>query len=141
MGKADRDPWNIVEDVSERLDALRPDRRAAQAGIWEPAADVVENSDAFVFEVELPGLRRADIVIEVRGGELLVLGERRLEKDIRGSAFHVMERSHGPFVRRFAIPSGVDLSKVLAVYGDGLLTVTLPKKDKSLKRRVTIEIS
>ena len=148
MGKSNWTPWRGIEDLVDEMDRLTdgaggradPFRHGEAAGFWAPAADVVDGPDALVVEVELPGVRRGDIVLEVRDGELLVYGERRQVKEVSG-AFLVMERSHGPFARAFPLPRGVDLDTVLAVFGNGLLTITLPKSGPRLARRSRIEIS
>ncbi len=148
MGKSNWTPWRGVVDLMDEMDRLadeatrrlEPGRRGDAAGFWTPAADVVDGPDAVVVEVELPGVRRGDIVLEVRDGQLLVYGERRRVKDVNG-AYQVMERSHGPFVRAFPLPRAVDLDTVLAVFGNGLLTITLPKSGPSLGRRTRIEIN
>ncbi len=148
MGKSSWTPWRGIEDLVDEMDRLvddaarraEPRRRGEPAGFWVPASDVVDGPDALVVEVELPGVRRGDIVLEIRDGELLVYGERRQVREVHG-AYQVMERSHGPFVRAFALPRGVDMDGVLAVFGNGLLTITLPKSEPRLVGNSRIKIS
>lgn len=148
MAKSNWTPWRGAEDLMDEMDRLldetarraEPCRRGEPAGFWVPVADVVDGPDALVVEVELPGVRRGDIVLEIRDCELLVYGERRQVKEVQG-AYQVMERSHGPFARAFVLPRSIDMDSVLAVFGNGLLTITVPKAGPRLGRSSRIEIS
>lgn len=148
MGKSNWMPWKGIEDIVDEMDRLVDDavrraepRRPMDSGpLWVPAADVVEGPDALVVEVELPGVRRGDIVLEIRDTELLVYGERRRVKEVNG-AYQVMECSHGPFARAFALPRNIDVNGVLAVFGNGLLTITVPKASPRLGKGTRIEIT
>lgn len=118
----------------------RPEDLLGRAGMWEPVADMAESRDAWVIEVELPGLRRSEIVLELRPGELWVYGEGRTAGDGPEGRGLVRERRRGPFARRFALPPEVDGLRVFAAYGNGLLTVTLPKRDARLAGRIRVPI-
>jgi HSP20 family protein len=84
-------------------------------------------------------MQRDAVNIEVLGRELVIYGERRHEKDVGGSAYHVLERSYGPFARRFDLPESTDMTAIKATMQQGILSVTVPKKDKKkIGRRIEI---
>ena len=118
-----------------------PEELLHRPGLWQPAADVAEGRDAWVIEVELPGLRRAEIILEVRPGELWVYGERRTDGEAPEGRCRVQERRRGPFARRFALPPDVDGMRIFAAFGNGLLTVTLPRRDARLDGRLRVPIA
>jgi len=142
----DRDP---TRDLDVLRDAGRPEEEPLPAGpeallgrsgLWTPAADVAQGRDAWVIEVELPGLRRSEIVLELRPGVLWVYGESRAAGGGPAGQNLVRERRRGPFARSFALPPDVDGLRVFAAYGNGLLTVTLPKRDARLAGRIRVPI-
>lgn len=147
MGKLNRNLWVFEDENRERLDRLLRERggedgmrRSADGTyVWQPQADVFESAMEWTIQVELPGLTLEDVILESKGHELLVYGERRFVKDVDGPAYHTLERSYGPFARRFILPKGLDAGGVRAVLRDGLLTVTVPKKpQKKTARQIPI---
>lgn len=94
---------------------------------WIPLADAYETAEAFVVQMELPGIDEEDIEVHVDGDQLIVRGERRAEEGIRPERYYRMERSHGSFSRAFTLTEDVDPSRVKAQFADGLLRLELPK--------------
>jgi HSP20 family protein len=109
-------------------------------GAWTPLADVYESPDSIFFCLEVPGVEQKDIDVRLDGDELLVQGERRMGREEDGEQYHRVERSYGKFSRRFALPSNVDRASVAALYRDGLLKVTLRKKDSTAKGPVRVVV-
>lgn len=148
MAKLNWHPWMGLGDLRQRMDQLadeiinrHPQADGDKAYIWQPRADMVETPDEVVVSVELPGVRLADVQVESRQRELWIFGERRFEKDARDqSVYHALERSYGPFARRFPLPKGVERSGIRAELRDGVLTVTLPKKLPPEPRRIPIDL-
>lgn len=151
MAKREWNPWEpwAGDDVSECVDRLMGEavrgfeqsrKGTGKTYCWEPAADVMETNDALVVQAELPGVRREQIMLEMRDKELYLYGERRFEKDVNVSAYHVMERSHGPFARKFHLPDGIDAENIEALFQNGLLTIVLPKRPAPPRRKIDIEI-
>jgi HSP20 family protein len=101
----------------------------ASAGRWfTPAIDIVEDEEAFVLKVELPGMRAEDVTVSFDDHVLTIRGERKLES-AEGGAFHRRERSYGAFCRAFALPELVDGSEAVAVMAEGVLTLRVPKRE------------
>jgi HSP20 family protein len=101
-------------------------------------ADVLETAADFRLTLELPGVAREDVHIEARGRALVVSGLRRFVRE-PGGVYQAVERSHGPFARRFELPKGVSRAEITAVMKDGLLVVVVPKLGpERLRRRIPI---
>ncbi len=109
-------------------------------GVWTPVVDIEEDKDNYIVRAELPGFRKEDITISVRGSRLALSGERAYESEDKGKTYHRIERSYGKFVRHINLPNEIDESKVKATYQDGILTVILPKPEAARPREVQIEI-
>ena len=104
-----------------------------------PAVDIRETDDALVLTAELPGLTKEDVNITLENNVLTLAGERSFEKESKGETFHRIERSYGAFSRSFTLPANVKTEKVEALFGDGLLQVTLPKVEESKPRKIEIK--
>ena len=109
---------------------------------WSPAVDIFENENELVFKADLPGLELNDVDVRVENQTLTVAGERSFETAQEGSkGFHRIERNYGKFVRSFAVPNAFDTDKIAASYKNGVLTVTLPKKEAAKPRQVKVEVA
>jgi HSP20 family protein len=113
--------------------------RTERGTMWSPAVDVREDEDNFYVEAELPGMTKDDIELEVEQNRLSIRGERKFEKKEEGENYHFMERSYGSFYRSFTLPKNVDADAINAGYKDGMLTVTLPKKEEVKPKKVSIK--
>src|SRR5579859_6605704 len=96
---------------------------------WSPAVDILETEDELVLKADLPDVPLADIDVQVENQTLSIKGERKFEADSTEKGYHRIERAYGSFMRSFAVPGTVDTEKVSADYKNGVLTVTLPKKE------------
>ncbi|HWA88745.1 MAG TPA: Hsp20/alpha crystallin family protein [Rhizomicrobium sp.] len=124
-----------VESVFDRfaggLDAWKPfaniERLWPRNGFIPLAMDIDETDAAYTVSAELPGLAEKDVNVSVKGGALVIEGEKRQEKEEKGKDSYLSERSYGAFKRSFTLPDDVDAAKVNAAFAKGVLTVTLPK--------------
>lgn len=105
---------------------------------WTPSVDIHETEESFELSVELPGVRKEDVILEVKDSILSIRGERRSEKEVTEKSVHRIERRYGEFTRAFKVPSNVDASGVKAAYKDGVLQVTLPKAEDAKPRQIEI---
>jgi HSP20 family protein len=108
---------------------------------WAPAVDICENENNIVLKAELPGVDPKDVEVRVEDNTLYLKGERKFEKDTKEENYHRIERSYGSFARSFALPNSIDAEKVAAEYQDGLLTLTLPKREETKPKTIKINIS
>jgi HSP20 family protein len=107
---------------------------------WSPAVDILETEDALVMHADIPDVKLDDIDVRVENQTLTISGHRKFERDEKVKGYHRLERSYGDFVRSFAVPSSVDTEKVGADYKNGVLTITLPKKEAAKPRQVKIAV-
>ena len=103
--------------------------------------DIYENGDNLVLKAELPGINPDDVEIRVEDNTLYLKGERKFEKEVKEQNYHRVERSYGTFTRTFSLPNSVDADKVAANYKDGVLTLTMPKKEEAKPKTIKINVS
>ncbi len=108
---------------------------------WSPPVDIFETEDALKLRADLPDVKLEDIDVRVENQTLTITGNRKFERDESVKGYHRLERSYGEFVRSFAIPSSVDAEKVAADYKDGVLSITLPKKEAAKPRQMKIAVN
>lgn len=108
---------------------------------WTPAVDIVEGENDLVLRADVPGIDLQEIDIRLENGTLTIKGERKFEAANNGRGYHRVERAYGTFARSFALPDTVDTEKVSADYKDGVLTITVPKKELAKPRSIKIEVS
>jgi HSP20 family protein len=108
---------------------------------WAPPVDIYENGDNLVLKAELPGVNPEDVDIRVEDNTLYLKGERKFEKEVEEQNYHRVERSYGTFTRTFALPNSIDADKVAAHYKDGVLTLTMPKKEEAKPKTIKINVS
>ena len=107
-------------------------------GTWNPHVDIYENKDQFRLEVELPGMNKDDIHLTFENNVLTVSGERRFENEQQEKNYHRVERPYGSFTRSFTLPSTVSGDGITAEYRDGVLYLSLPKREEVKARRIEI---
>ncbi len=105
---------------------------------WAPVMDIVESEKDFTVKVELPGMKKEDIKINIENNILSIEGERKTESEEKGKTFHRIERSYGQFYRAVSLPKHVDDAKIKAEFNDGLLTITLPKAETAKTKAIEI---
>ena len=108
-------------------------------GAWSPSVDIYENKDQIVLEAELPGMKPEDVNISVENNVLTLHGERKFEKKDDNDNFHRVERSYGSFTRSFTLPPTVDANSADAVFENGVLRLTLAKREEAKPRRIEIK--
>jgi HSP20 family protein len=106
---------------------------------WLPATDVSETPEAVTLRLEVPGLTRDQIRIAVENNTLTVRGEKTQETSSENETFRRTERSFGSFERSFSLPAYVDTDNVQASLQDGVLSVTLPRREETKAREIQIE--
>jgi HSP20 family protein len=127
-------PWDPFRDLlalHERLEGL------GRTHAWTPAMDLYETDDRFVVVLEVPGLGRADLEIEIADGRLTVRGQRPAAQ-ADPAQYHQVERGHGPFSRTVALPHPVRNDMVSADLRDGVLTIAVPKSAPPEPRHIKV---
>lgn len=111
-----------------------------QRGLAAPAVDVTEDEKSYEITAELPGMDEKNIEVNVADGSLTIKGEKKEEKEEKKKDYYLHERHFGSFQRCFALPKGVDTSKIEAAFKKGVLRVTLPKTAEAQKSQKKIEV-
>jgi len=108
---------------------------------WLPRVDVFEKDNRLFTRVDLPGVRREDVKVEVTDGHLALSGERKKEKEEKKDNVYRTEREYGSFYRAVRLPEGVKLEEVKATFADGVLEVSvpLPARPEAKVRKVEIQ--
>lgn len=106
---------------------------------WRPVAEVVDTPESLEIECELAGVPREQVELKLEGGFLVIQGERLRIEETRESTFHRLERPHGKFLRRFELPSGLDLDAISASLDSGVLHISLPKRPEARTRSIPVE--
>ncbi len=109
-------------------------------GVWLPVVDIEEDNESFIVKAELPGLKKEDVKISVRGNLLTISGERKKEEETKNKTYHRVERLYGKFSRTISLPSEVDINKIKAVYKDGVLHINLPKLEIMKPKEIEVEM-
>jgi HSP20 family protein len=108
-------------------------------GAWVPPVDIYETAAKdVVVKVELPEMRREDIKVTFENNTLVIEGERKLGDQVDREQFHRVERGYGAFRRSFSMADSIDGTRVQAAYQDGVLTVTLPRREETRPRQIEI---
>jgi len=142
------DPFREMSSLQERMNRLMSDFRTRSPfgeeemaqGSWIPAVDIYETKESIVLNVELPGVTKEDIALEVKDSTLTIKGEKKLEKNVTEENFHRMERSYGSFTRAFTLPSTVQQDKVKAKFRDGILEIMLPKAEEARPKQIKVDV-
>jgi HSP20 family protein len=128
-------------DVDEVFRDFNPSQNATDNNpTFLPTTDVVETDKSFELHLDMPGFAPEQIDVKVEGNQLTVTAERKEEKLEEGKTWVRRERSHGQFVRSFALPDTVEGTTPQAAYKHGVLTVTLPKKPEVLPRSLKVKV-
>jgi len=101
--------------------------------------DVREDDEHVYVEAEVPGMSKDEIEITLEGGVLRIAGEKKQETERKEGDYHLRERRYGKFERSFTLPTTVDEGKVNATLKDGVLTITLDKKDEVKPKRIEVK--
>jgi len=117
------------------------DQKEVSLRTWVPPVDICETEDSLVLKAELPGIKSDDVEIRVEDNTLYLKGERKFEKEAKDENFHQVERSYGTFSRSFSLPSSIDSDKVKAEYQNGILTLTMPKREEAKPKTIKIDVS
>ena len=139
------EPMSEFEQVTDRMRRMLEQTFGGFAGPsfltedgkWSPFVDIEETDDAYVVEAELAGVKREDVNIELVGNELSITGEIR-ERERKG-ALRRKTRRTGRFEYRVRLPDHVEAEKIEAKLHDGILTVQVPRSERTQRRRIEVK--
>ena len=148
-------PWELVRRMTEEMNQLFQslggtgagpvgtvlERRqtAGPAPLLVPRTEVIQQPDALLVRVDLPGLAADEIDVTVEDGLLTITGERRQQDVQEGEGFIRSELTYGTFLRTIPLPDGADEENIQAVCRNGMLEVRIPIEKREQGRRVTVQ--
>ena len=136
-----RDLKSLQEEMTRLFSGVMPahlNREDMAHGAWAPSVDIYEDKEGLTLEAELPGLSRDDFEISVENNVVTLRGERKFEKRTDGDNYHRIERSYGSFTRSFTLPPTVTAEGATADFENGVLRVSLPKREETKARKIEI---
>lgn len=136
-----RDLWDLSDDLNKFFFGFGRKGDEEGQAMWAPTMDIYEDKEAIKVYVDLPGMKKEDISINVEDNVLTVKGERKFEEENKKKNYYRIERSYGTFRRSFALPNNVDTGKIAANMKDGILTVEIPKKEEAKPKEIEIKVS
>jgi len=107
---------------------------------WSPPVDIYETGDGIVLKIELPGVNKDDVSVEVKDNVLTLKGERLLDPKIKDENYYRKERSFGKFNRSFSLQETIKPDLIKASFKDGVLTIEIPRPDEEKPKQVTVDI-
>lgn len=144
--------WSPLQDLmvlQDRMNRLFEDatQRRTQANgeagdeferaDWTPAADIYETDSGYSIAIDLPGIKRDAIEIDLDDNRLIVKGTRVVDE----SRSRRNERPRGKFLRSFSVPASIDQSRIGAEYKDGVLQIRLPKRAEQKAQKIEVKLS
>ena len=107
---------------------------------WTPGIDVFEKDGRLITRIDLPGMKKEDVKVEVTDGHLAISGERKSEAEEKKENYYRCEREYGSFYRAVPLPPGAKLEDVKATFADGVLEVSVPLAAKTQPATRKVEI-
>jgi HSP20 family protein len=150
--RVESDPFAILRQMTSELDRAFDAWPAfrwpvfsrlaeSRAAAWTPRIEVFEKDNRLVTRVDLPGMKKDEVSVEVTDGHLTLSGERKRESEEKKKDVYRSECEYGSFYRSVPLPDGVKLEDIKATFTDGVLEVTvpLPARAQAPVRKIQIE--
>lgn len=141
-------PWiagsGFQDELKQVFDKFFSENDSDQSNVvtsqWTPRVDIREEPQRFVILADVPGVDPKDIEINMDKGILSIRGERKSETRDSSERYSRVERSHGLFYRRFALPDSANPDGISATGGHGVLEISIPKKPETTPRRISVNV-
>jgi HSP20 family protein len=138
--------WNPFRELAEMEGRINRFARGTEGealtfGDWAPACDIKETETEYVVTADLPDVKKEEVKVNFHEGVLAIEGERKLEKEEKGETFHRIERGYGKFVRRFLLPTEVEMNRITAEFKNGVLNVHVPKTVNVRPRAIEVKVA
>jgi HSP20 family protein len=141
------DPFRDVAALQDRINRIFSEsfgtsREMNDEGSldWRPPVDIYETADGFVLKVELAGVEKEDVSVEVKDNVLTLRGERLLDPEIKDDQYYRKERTFGKFQRSFTLQDSITPEQVKASFKNGVLTISVPRPTEEKVKQVTVDI-
>jgi HSP20 family protein len=139
------DPWSELDRLQDEInDLFDVDRFPTTSGLFDrpisPAIDVIENPENYKVICELPGIDLEDIDVSITSNVLTIKGEKKEDKEEKKGRYYRKESCAGGFQRTLSLPGSVEADKVKAEFKNGIMSITLPKKEEAKPKQITVNI-
>lgn len=141
------DPFSELTSLQDRVNQLfsqtfsgtgRGTEQSLFSSNFVPPVDVFEDDHNITLQAEIPGVTEKDLNVRLENNILTISGERKLENEEKKENFHRIERQYGRFTRSFTLPSAVDPESVNAEFENGVLKITLAKREEAKPKQIKI---
>ena len=139
-------PWGLMRVLQDDLDRLFEQRLAADdttgsVANWTPPVDIREEESRFVLHADIPGVNPGDIEVTMENGVLTISGSRDETNRDERNGYRRVERISGRFFRRFTLPDTANAEDIKAHSTHGVLEVIIPKHDRVMPRRISVDVN
>lgn len=142
------DPFKNIATLQGRINRLFEDAFPRTAGeeedlsvcAWRPPVDIYETEAGVVITMDLPGVNKEDVAIEVKNNLLTIHGLRPVQTEIREERYYRRERTCGTFLRSFSLHSNISPDKIKASFKNGVLTVQIPHPEEEKPKKIAVTI-
>jgi len=139
------DPWADLKNLQNEInDLFNYDRMPSSTGLFDrnvtPAIDFVEGENDYTVKCELPGLEQKDVDVSIASNVLTIKGSKEENREEKKGKYYKKEIWSGSFQRTISLPSSVDSSKIFALLKDGVLSITLPRKEETKPKQISVNV-
>ena len=142
------DPFRDVATLQDRINRIFNESFGRSRDLddelslsdWRPPVDIYESAAGIVLKVELPGVNKEDVSVEVKDNVLTLKGERLLDPKIKDDQYYRKERNFGKFNRSFSLQELVKPDLIKASLKNGILTLEIPRPEEEKPKQVTVDI-
>ena len=142
------DPFKDVAELQGRInrmfeDSFGPSRdRDDDTNVcaWTPSVDIYETEAGVTLAVELPGVGKENVSVEVKDNILTLKGERFARPEIKPEAYYRQERCYGTFQRSFTLHHNIQPNLIKATFKDGMLEIEIPRPEEEQPKQITVNV-
>ncbi|MBT8369227.1 MAG: Hsp20/alpha crystallin family protein [Deltaproteobacteria bacterium] len=142
------DPFGDVAELQNRINRMFDESFGGPRDLddemnsraWRPAVDIYESDNGIIVAVELPGVSKQNVSVEVKDDVLTLKGERRANPAVKEDSYYLRERLFGPFKRIFTLHQNIQPELIKATFKEGILEIELPKPAQEHPRQITVNV-
>jgi HSP20 family protein len=142
------DPFRDVAELQNRINRMFEESFGGSRDLddkmnsraWRPAVDIYEGENGIIVAVELPGVSKQNVSVEVKDDVLTLKGERRANPAVKEDSYFLRERLFGPFKRTFTLHQNIRPELIKAKFKEGILEIELPKPAQEHPRQITVNV-
>jgi HSP20 family protein len=132
------DMVQLRDEIGRWFEGTVERAKGKKSAVWAPDVDIKETDNEIQIKADLPGMKLEDIDVSVDGDQLVIKGERKVEREEKEKDYIRVERSYGSFYRSFSIGAPVKADEIKASYRDGVLEISLPKAEARKPKKIQI---